>query len=112
METLIFFSLSVLLFVVSIQLFRNKWLMLLAGYNTLSKDERNKIDIKPYVKVIVWNLASAGAVLLAYGIGSLKLEVPHVYLTTLYVLTWSSYIISLINLLRFAIKHPHTLDAS
>lgn len=109
METLIFFSISALLFIVSIQLFRNKWLMLLAGYNTLSKDERNKIDIKPYVKVIVWNLASAGAVLLAFGIDSLKLEVPYVVLTTLYVLTWASYIISLINLLRFTIKHPDTL---
>ena len=112
MKTLIFFSISVLLFIVSIQLIRNKWLMLLAGYNTLSKDERNKIDIKPYVKVIVWNLASAGAVLLTFGIDSLKFKVPYVDLTTIYILTWSSYIISLINLLRFAIKHSHTLNAS
>ncbi len=35
METLVFFSFSISFLIISIQLFRNKWLMLISGYNTM-----------------------------------------------------------------------------
>ena len=40
MDALIFFSFSISFLVMSIQLFRNKWLMLISGYNTMLKEER------------------------------------------------------------------------
>ncbi|WP_276799197.1 DUF3784 domain-containing protein [Fannyhessea vaginae] len=48
METLVFFSFSISFLIISIQLFRNKWLMLISGYNTMLKEERDKIDVRPY----------------------------------------------------------------
>ena len=58
MDTLVFFSFSVLFLVMSIQLFRNKWLMLIAGYNTMPKDDRDKIEIRPYAIALqsLWQL--------------------------------------------------------
>ncbi|MBP1042668.1 DUF3784 domain-containing protein [Vagococcus sp. BWB3-3] len=40
------------LFVIGIQLFRGKWLMLIAGYNTSSKEQRAKINGRNLGKLI------------------------------------------------------------
>lgn len=41
---------SAILFLFSIQYHRGKWYGSLAGYNTMPKDEREYIDIRPYVQ--------------------------------------------------------------
>jgi hypothetical protein len=38
---------AIFLLVLGIQFIRGKWLMFIAGYNTLEPEEREKIDIRP-----------------------------------------------------------------
>ncbi|GCF92848.1 hypothetical protein NRIC_07390 [Enterococcus florum] len=38
------FSMMIALLIAGIQLLRGKWLMLIAGYNTMTKEERQKVN--------------------------------------------------------------------
>ncbi|WP_314067941.1 DUF3784 domain-containing protein [uncultured Vagococcus sp.] len=44
--------LCLVLFIVGIQLFRGKWLMLIAGYNTSSREKREQINGHNFGKLI------------------------------------------------------------
>lgn len=52
LDTLLIFLLTALIVIVGIQLLRGKWLTLIAGYNTMSKEKRATINGKNLGKLV------------------------------------------------------------
>lgn len=105
MDTLIFFSLSISLLVMSIQLFRNKWLMLISGYNTMPKEERDKIEIRPYAIAVARIMATTSLLLCIYGINTLGLNISSEYILIALIISWISFIWSLLSMLKLIFKN-------
>lgn len=57
---------SAILFLFSIQYHRGKWYGSIAGYNTMPKDERKYIDIRPYAQRASMVCFSMGLLFLAF----------------------------------------------
>ena len=104
MDTLIFFTLSALLLVISIQLYRNKWLLLMSGYNTMPKEEREKIDIRPYAVTAARNMATTSLLLCIYGINTLDLNISKEFILIASIISWMLYVWSFISMLKLIFK--------
>ena len=94
MEALVFFSFSISFLIISIQLFRNKWLMLISGYNTMLKEERDKIDVRPYAIADAKGMAATSLLMCVYGINSLDLTILRVYSRRFYYLMGIIYMVT------------------
>lgn len=104
METLVFFSFSISFLVISIQLFRNKWLMLISGYNTMLKEERDKIDVRPYAIADAKTMAATSLLMCVYGINSLGLTISSEYILVAFIISWILFIWSLISMFALVFK--------
>lgn len=58
-------ALSAILILISIQYYRGKWLGSIAGYNSLPKEVRKDIDIRPYALRVSLSSFSLGLLILA-----------------------------------------------
>lgn len=104
METLVFFSFSIFLLIISIQLFRNKWLMLISGYNTMLKEERDKIDVRPYAIADAKAMATGSLLMCVYDINSLGLTISSEYILIAFIISWILFIWSLISMFALVFK--------
>lgn len=104
MATLIFFSFSALLLLISIQLFRNKWLLLIAGYNTLTREEREKFNIRPYAIAVSRFMAATSLLVFVYGIDTLNLNILNKYILIAYVIAWMLFIWTFLRMLKLVFK--------
>ncbi|UQF77784.1 MAG: DUF3784 domain-containing protein [Lancefieldella parvula] len=100
MDKLCFFSASILLMLISIQWYRNKWLMLMSGYNTMPEEERKKIDIRPYAIAGSRSMASGSLLMCIYGINTLELSIAKEYILTALIISWMLCIWSIISILK------------
>ena len=105
METLVFFSFSISFLIISIQLFRNKWLMLISGYNTMLKEERDKIDVRPYAIADAKAMAATSLLMCVYGINSLGLSISNAYMLIAFIISWTLFIWSLISIFKLMFKN-------
>lgn len=104
METLVFFSFSISFLIISIQLFRNKWLMLISGYNTMLKEERDKIDVRPYAIAEAKTMAATSLLMCVYGINFLGLPISSEYILIAFIISWILFIWSLISMFALVFK--------
>lgn len=104
MDTLVFFSFSISFLIISIQLFRNKWLMLISGYNTMLKEERDKIDVRPYAIAAAKAMATGSLLMCVYGINSLGLTISNEYILITFIISWILFIWSLLSILALVFK--------
>lgn len=104
METLVFFSFSISFLIISIQLFRNKWLMLISGYNTMLKEERDKIDVRPYAIADAKAMAAGSLLMCVYGLNSLDLTILREYILVAFIISWILFIWSLISMFALVFK--------
>lgn len=105
MDALIFFSFSISFLVMSIQLFRNKWLMLISGYNTMLKEERDKIEIRPFAIADARAMAATSLLMCVYGINSLGLSISNAYMLIAFIISWTLFIWSLISIFKLMFKN-------
>lgn len=104
MESLVFFSFSISFLIISIQLFRNKWLMLISGYNTMLKEERDKIDVRPYAIAEAKTMAATSLLMCVYGINFLDLTISSEYILIAFIISWILFIWSLISMFALVFK--------
>lgn len=104
MESLVFFSFSISFLIISIQLFRNKWLMLISGYNTMLKEERDKIDVRPYAIAEAKTMAAVSLLMCVYGINFLGLTISSEYILIAFIISWILVIWSLISMFALVFK--------
>lgn len=90
----------------SIQLFRNKWLILIAGYNTTPKEERDKIEIRPYAIAVAQSMATTSLLMCICGVNSLGLKIPRELILIAFIISWTLFIWSLLSVLKLIFKDP------
>ncbi|MBS5327797.1 MAG: DUF3784 domain-containing protein [Atopobium sp.] len=96
---------SAILFLFSIQYHRGKWYGSLAGYNTMPKDEREYIDIRPYVQRTSMVCFSMGLLFLAFAFEWWLREIDPIIFDVILCFSSIFAIITFFRMVKYAIMN-------